>query len=73
MIAGTGFEKTPNEPTCFPRGTGVVASMASTDMYIYIGHESSVGVRFSNIPAYFASAMLSFFTDPREIAGSVTF
>ena len=35
MIAGTGFEKTPKEPTCFPRGMRRSRPKHETNRYVY--------------------------------------
>ena len=54
MIVGTGFENIANEPTCFPRGMQRSEDETNRYVYRYIGHESSLVVCFSNIPAYFS-------------------
>ena len=57
-----GFENKTNEPTCFPRGKWCSEDETNRYVYIYIGHDSSVGVCFAKeMTAHLAEyAMLSF-------------
>ena len=42
-----------NESTCCPRGIRQYGRVSMKSINMHIGHDSSVGVCFANIPAYF--------------------
>ena len=48
MIVETGWLRKNNKPTCCPRGTGHSKHGINRYVYIYIGHDSSVGVCLSS-------------------------